>query len=188
MPHSAKQFLVSKLSTQAAHDGVTLDEVEKRMFLFSESADDTDFEAQELFDKTYDSQSYESKVTKLLRKAYAHDKRSKEGKLEWTDALKALSQEDFYGLIMIDQAGIPRSQSGDWRVVLESLPFAISELAVISLGFLVVFRPSVVSLDLPDWARWLAYPLFVWLVWYIGRVFSKLQTAKAIKQSKRRGR
>ena len=58
---------------------------------------------------------------------------SKEGKLEWTDALKALSQEDFYGLIMIDQAGIPRSQSGDWRVVLESLPFAISELAVISL-------------------------------------------------------
>ena len=69
-------------STQAAHDGVTLDEVEKRMFLFSESADDTDFEAQELFDKTYDSQSYESKVTKLLRKAYAHDKRSKEGKLK----------------------------------------------------------------------------------------------------------
>ena len=56
----------------------------------------------------------------------------KKGSLSEQDALKALSQEDFYGLIMIDQAGIPRSQSGDWRVILESLPFAISELAVIS--------------------------------------------------------
>src|SRR5580700_4624694 len=102
-PAAAKQILLSKVSAQATHEGVALDEIEKRMFVFSESPDNADFEAQEVFEKKYDSSDYESKVTKLLRKAYAHDKRTKEGKKEWTDALEALSREDFYGLVMIDQ-------------------------------------------------------------------------------------
>jgi hypothetical protein len=99
--------------------------------------------------------------------------------------LKALGREDFYGLVMVDQAGIPRRQEGAWQFYLEQLPFEIVELVVIALGFLVVFRPEAMRLNLPDWARWLAYPLFVWLVWYIGRVFQRMQTAKAIRRSKR---
>jgi len=178
---------LSKLSTQAAHDGVVLDEVEKKMFVFSESSGNADLETQEAFDRKYDGRDYESKVTKLLRKAYAHDKRTKEGKREWSDALKALGKEDFYGLVMIDQAGISRSQDELWRVELEGLPFAITELAVIGLGFLVVFRPSALGMSLPDWIRWLAYPLFIWLVWYIGRVWSRMLDARAVKQSKRPG-
>ena len=114
-PDSAKQLLLSKLSAQAIHDKVSLDEIEKRMFVFSESSGTADLEAQETFDTKYDSNDYESKVTKLLRKAYAHDKRTNEGKREWTDALKALSREDFYGLVMLDQAGIPRNQDELWR-------------------------------------------------------------------------
>jgi hypothetical protein len=187
-PASAKQFLSSKLSAQAAHDKVTLDEIEKRMFVFSESSVTADIEAMEVFDKNYDSGDYESKVTRLLRKAYAHDKRKKEGKREWSDALKTLSQEDFYGLVMIDQAGIPRSDEGLWQFELEWLPFEVIELAVIVLGFLLVFRPSALGLSLPDWARWLAYPLFLWLFWYIGRVWSRMWDARAVKQSKRPGR
>lgn len=183
-PDSAKQFLLSKLSTQATHDNVILDEIEKTMFVFSESSGTVDIKAQEAFDKKYDSNAYESKVTKLLRKSYARDKRTKEGKSEWSDALKALSNEDFYGLVMIDQAGIPRKDDGLWRFELEWLPFELIELAVIVLGFLVVFKPSVLGLSLPDWVRWLAYPMFVWLVWYIGRVFYNMQMAKAIRRSK----
>src|ERR1035438_7507656 len=184
-PASAKQFLVSKVSTQAAHDGVPLDDVEEKMFVFSESSCSADLDAQEAFDKNYDSGDYESKVTKLLRKAYAHDKRTKEGKSEWADALKALSREDFYGQVMIDQAGIPRSQDGEWQFYLEQLPFDMIEIGVIALGFLVVFRPAALGLYLPDWVRWLAYPLFVWLVWYIGRVWGRMQIAKATKPSRR---
>ena len=82
----------------------------------------------------------------------------------------------------------PTNDAADYRVriftPLEELPFAIIELAVIVLGFLVVFRPSAVGLSLPDWVRWLAYPLFLWLFWYIGRIFYNMQMAKAIKRSK----
>jgi hypothetical protein len=60
---SAKKFLLSKLTEQAMHDGVVLDEIEKRMFLFSESSGSPDFDTQERFDKDYDSETYESKVT-----------------------------------------------------------------------------------------------------------------------------
>jgi len=187
-PDSAKQFLLSKLSAPAAHDRVTLDEVERRMFLFSESSGNAGLATPEVFDSKYDSTDYESKITKLLREAYAHDKRTKERKREWTDALQAVSREDFYGLIMIDQAGIPRSQDAMRLSVLGSLPFGIAELVVIGLGFLVVFGPAVPGLSLPDWVRWLAYPLFVWLVWYIGRVFARMQIAKAIRRSGLRGR
>ena len=185
---SAKQFLLAKLSAQAARDGVSLDDIEKRMFLFSEISGNPDLEANETFDEKYDDNAYESKVTKLLRRAYARDKRTETGRGEWKDALDALKQEDFYGLVMVDQAGIPRKQDalrGElWRFELEWLPFEIVELIVIALGFLVVFRPDVLRLRLPDWVRWLAYPLFVWLFWYIGRVWERMQTAKAVKQSK----
>jgi|HubBroStandDraft_6_1064221.scaffolds.fasta_scaffold2421612_1 hypothetical protein len=88
---------------------------------------------------------------------------------------------------MIDQAGIPRSQKGLMAFELELLPFEIVELVVIILGFLIVFRPSVLGLYLPDWVRWVAYPLFIWLFWYVGRVFGRMRLAKAIKRSKPSG-
>lgn len=180
---SAKHFLLGKLTAQADRDGVALDDIEKRMFVFSEASGKADFDAQEAFDKNYNDTQYEAKIKKLLRKAYANDKRSTENKREWTDALRALSHDDFYGLVMIDQAGIPRGHGGEWQFFFEQLPFDLVELGVMALGFLVVFRPSVIHLYLPDWVRWLAYPLFVWLVWYIGRVWGRMQTAKAIKRA-----
>jgi len=187
---SAKQFLLTRVSDQAALDGVSLDDIEKRMFLFSEASGSPDFEANEIFDEKYNDKAYESKVAKLLRRAYAHDRRTDEGKQEWRDALGTLSKEDFYGLVMVDQASIPRKQEAVrrelWRFELEWLPFEVIELLAIILGFLIVFRPSVLGLYLPDWVRWLAYPLFVWLFLYIGRVWQRMQTAKARKQSKSR--
>jgi hypothetical protein len=182
---SAKQFLVSKLTARAMRDGLVLDEIEERMFLFSEASARPDFEAQETFDRDYDSKAYESKVTKLLRRSYTRDKRTQDGKASWNSALKALSKDAFYGLVMVDQAGISRSREGLWQFEFEWLPFEIVELAVIAVGFLVVFAPAALRLTLPDWVRWLAYPLFVWLVWYIGRVFQRKQTAKAIGRARR---
>jgi hypothetical protein len=182
---SAKQFLLSRLTEQAMHDGVILDETEKRMFLFSESSEGTDLEAQQKFDADYDPKTYEAKITKLLRRSYARDKQTGDDKGYWKPALKELAKEDFYGLVMVDQAGISRSHEGLWQFQLELLPYEMVELAVIAIGFLVVFAPEALHLKLPDWTRWLAYPLFVWLVWYIGRTFQRMQTAKALRRSKR---
>ena len=150
---SAKQFLLAKLTEQAMHDGVVLDETEKRMFLFSESSGGTDLEAQQKFDAGYDSKAYEAKITKLLRRSYARDKQTGDDKEYWRPALKALATEDFYGLVIVDQAGISRSHEGLWQFELELLPFEMVELAVIAVGFLVVFAPDALHLRLPDWAR-----------------------------------
>jgi hypothetical protein len=94
---SAKQFLLSKITEQALRDGVSLDEIEKKMFVFSESSGNADVDAHEAFDRTYDSSKYESKISKLLRRAYAHDRQTREPKQKWADSLNALSRDDFYG-------------------------------------------------------------------------------------------
>jgi hypothetical protein len=176
---SAKQFLLSKLVEQASHDDVELDDVEKRMFLFSESSGSTDFEAQEKFDSGYDTRAYESKVAKLLKRSYAHDKKVNES-TSWKGALDALSHEDFYGLVMVDQAKIPRSRAALWAFAFKIVPFVLAESAVVGVGFLLVFRPSVFHIHLPDWFRLLLLPVFFWLFWYVGKILGRIRTAKSL--------
>jgi hypothetical protein len=181
---SAKQFLLSKLTEQASRDGVALDETEKRMFLFSESSGSPEFEAQEEFDKDYDSKTYESKVTKLLRRSYRRDKETEDGKACWKAALKALSRADFYGLVMVDQARIPRANEGIWIFLLGMLPFALTEVVLLAIGFVLVFQPLTFHLHLPDWFRLLLLPFFLWLFWYVGKVFGRLEIAKSTNRTK----
>ena len=181
---SAKQFLLSKLKERAGQDRVALDDIEQRMFLFSESNATPDFEAQEKFDRDYDANAYEAKVTKLLRESYAHDKHIAEASHEWAEALKALGEEDFYGLVMVDQAKISRpTQAGGvcagwWPSALGMLPFAVTELAVIGIAWFVVFHPHGIVSRLPDWLRLILLPVFFWLIWYVGKVFGQVGPSK----------
>src|SRR6202142_3086858 len=174
---SAKQFLLSRLSEQASQEGVALDEIERRMFLFSESSGRPDLEANEKFEKDYDSTAYESKVTKLLGRVYANDKKNEADGASWKAALKTLAREDFYGLVMIDQARIPRTNDlaiapgsiDSWRFLIGMLPLALVEIGVLVVGCILVFQPFRFGLHLPDWFRLLLMPLFFWLFWYSGR-------------------
>ena len=108
---SAKNFLLSKIEVQALLDSVSLDEIEKRMFLFSEVSGTPDYEANDQFESEYDEEKYEHKVARLLRRSYARDKKTSIEKAEWAAALDALRAEAFYGLVMVDQAAIPRPKS-----------------------------------------------------------------------------
>jgi hypothetical protein len=106
---AAKLFLVAKVLEQAALDGVPISDIEKRMFLFSETGQDPpDFEAAEKFDEDYDDGEYEGKIAQLLHRAFARDRQTREAKDLWNKHLSALKGEDFYGLVMVDQAGIPQ--------------------------------------------------------------------------------
>ena len=182
---SAKQFLLSKLDEQASRDGVALDEIERRMFLFSELAGRPDFEANEKFEKDYDSDEYESKVAKLLARSYARDKKAEDGGTSWKAALKALGKEDFYGLVMVDQAKIPRVTEAPrvngnlWVFLLEMLPLVLVEGGLICVGSILIFQPSRFRLHLPDWFRLLLLPLFFWMFWYVGRIFARRQLEKS---------
>jgi len=103
---SAKQFLISKVLRQADSDGVVLSVFEKQMLDFSEgAASAVDIEAVPNFDSEYDSDAYEVKIARLLRRAYQHD--AKLGQThQWQDAQNALGSEDWYILVMLQQAGI----------------------------------------------------------------------------------
>jgi hypothetical protein len=180
---SAKQFLLTKVGEQASPDGIALDEIERRMFLFSETSGKPDFEASEKFDKEYDSQAYESKVGRLLGRAYARDKKTEDGRASWMQALQAL-REDFYGLVMVDQAGIPRTQAGIpgadqglWGFFLELLPLALVQGGILIVGAILIFQPSRIGLHLPDWFRLLLLPVFFWLIWYVGKIFQQRSQA-----------
>jgi hypothetical protein len=100
------------------------------MFLFSEVDDRA--EAARLMEEAgtkFDDERYERKVAGLLRRAYRQDRK------RWRSMLGALRDEDFYGLVMIEQAGLPmpgRRTGGpaeDWlglaRTFLAILPDAL---------------------------------------------------------------
>ena len=181
---SAKQFLLSRLIEQAQHERVPLSEVEKQMFLFSEtSVSGSNPKAAEKFDAECNRDDYEAKITKLLRRAYSRDKRTPDGKQPWKESLSALRDEDFYGLVMVDQAGIPRPEPHLGAFGLQFVLFTVIELAIIAIGSLVVFQPSRLRLAIPDWLRLLSMPMFIGLIWLVGEVFGFMEWAKFRKRA-----
>lgn len=165
---SAKQFLLDHVLEQATRDGVTLSETEKRMFLFSEASPSPDWEANEKFEAEYDDSQYERKIAKLLRRAYARDKKA--GTLEaWKGCLKTLKKEDFYGLVIIDQAGIARpkdySAMLDCTTVLTIVSFAIGGFAIV-----VFLNPLHWGYLRSDVIRLVGAVLLLGIAWGIGEL------------------
>jgi hypothetical protein len=66
--HEAKEFLISKIVTEAQSENVPLSEVERKMLYYTESAwtlpDMT--EVAEEFDSEYDQSKYEKKIARLV--------------------------------------------------------------------------------------------------------------------------
>ena len=171
---SAKQFLISKVLRQAVSDGVMLSDLEERMLNFSEgAASAADIEAVANFDSEYDSDAYEAKIAWLLRRAYQHD--AKLGQThQWQDALSALRSEDWYILVMLQQAGIKRGVGWDITVLcicagietliglsyargVIGLRWALIGLAV--FGFGIVRQIVRIKASRHSWSRGLSSPL-----------------------------
>lgn len=184
---SAKQFLLSRVEEQALHDGVPLSDVEKQMFLFSEAtASDKMLALAQEFDVTCDDADYEGKISELLQAAFRRDKASSEAVAAWKQSLEALREEDFYGMVMVRQAGLPfsrRSVAGDIRLgvsaFLDLAPVAGIALAVGVPGFLVVFDPFQWGLIHSEWIRLALFPAFVFGVWWAVGRYTKSEFAKS---------
>ncbi len=185
----AKQFLLSKVEEEAQREGVQLSEIEKRMFMFSEtSGAKPDFEASERFDAEYDGDEYESKIAKLLRQSYGRDKESAGGKTPWKEALDCLKDEDFYGLVLIDQAGIrsrsitdlPPDASISVRNIFSAkdILFLLIEVSVLAVGVEVVFDPLGWKLVHADWLKLLLMGVFMALIWSIAKIYERKMIPK----------
>jgi hypothetical protein len=102
----AKKFIQRAVADQAAQDGVQISKLELDMLNFSEESGDQRMLALvEKFDAEYESDTYEKKVTQLLRRSY-DTARGALGPDAWREALSAFEGHDVYVMVMIEQAGI----------------------------------------------------------------------------------
>jgi hypothetical protein len=112
-PITAKQFLIDKVVEEAKFEQVSLSEVERKMLYFTEQSPSLPdiYEVNEEFERNYESDNYEAKVASLLKNARSRDQsQSPEHEQQWQDALDALSHQDHYILVMVNQAfGFRRS-------------------------------------------------------------------------------
>jgi hypothetical protein len=144
----AKDFLVAQTAEQAALEGVPLSDLEKRMMYFTESSDTVEdpVKLYEEFEAQYDSDEYESKISKLLHHAYARlKKESDDARAHWDDAIKSLRRGDHYLLVMWDL--VPSDERPRW----DTLKLLAASLGVIAVMFIVVFIATKLE---PQW-RWL---------------------------------
>ena len=73
---AAKEFLISRVIEEARADGVTLSEVERKMLYFTEvhpSLPDI-YDVNEQFERNYDRDEYEAKISRLLKNARDRDR------------------------------------------------------------------------------------------------------------------
>lgn len=104
---SAKEFLVSKIVEEAQRESVPLSEIERKMLYFSEQywslPDIMEVNAQ--FEKEYDSEQYEAKLSELIRHAYDRTRKESQAETErWKEAIRILRKEDHYLIVMINDA------------------------------------------------------------------------------------
>ena len=101
----AKEFLVARIVEEANREGIPLSEVERKMLYFSETGWTLPnmMEVNEEFDRNYDQDDYERKIAGLISN---FEKRTRaENKQEWdtwTRAVRTLSEEDHYLLVMMN--------------------------------------------------------------------------------------
>jgi hypothetical protein len=104
---AAKQFLISKVVEEANFEQVSLSEIEKKMLHFTEvhpSLPDI-YEVNAEFERSYNLDEYEAKITNLLRSARDRDRNESPSREQlWKDALAELSKEDHYILVMVYSA------------------------------------------------------------------------------------
>ncbi len=107
-------FLVGRIAAEAARQGVSLSDIERKMLYFSETGWTLPDIAQvnEAFDREYKQAAYEKKIARLIRQIRAaHRKENPQQFDAWTQAVGAIRKEDHYLLVIINQANAPESSS-----------------------------------------------------------------------------
>lgn len=137
----AKEFLITKIITQAQLERVSLTDIEKKMMYFSESAwtlPDID-QVNDAFERDYDQTQYENKIGKLIRNflATAHKENREEFEL-WKKAVATIRREDHYLLVLIDASYNP-SPDAPWSRFLKLLAMGFGiACTILIVGYLFI--------------------------------------------------
>jgi hypothetical protein len=105
----ALDFISSQIAEEAQRERISLSEIERKMLYFSETAwtlPDIRKVSDE-FDRDYDQNAYEKKISRLIRKAVSRARKEHRRDFEaWTDAVRRLGKEDRFLLVMVRQSGL----------------------------------------------------------------------------------
>ena len=132
----AKDFLVAQTAEQAALEGVSLSDLEKRMMYFTESGyvPEDPIKLNEEFESEHDSDEYEAKISRLLHHAFQRLRKENDAaRKNWDLSIKCLRRGDHYLLVMWNLA------PSTWTPVRDSLRLLVSALGIIALAFLVFY-------------------------------------------------
>jgi hypothetical protein len=142
----AKEFLISRIVTEAQRENVPLSEIERKMLYFSETAWTLPdiMEVNDEFDREYDQTRYENKIARLIRNETKRlRKENPEDFASWVSAARKLKKEDHYISVMIDDAGLPTGSINDkWKgamlvviavCVLMAIPSILRHVGLVSL-------------------------------------------------------
>ena len=98
-------YLADRICAEAARENVSLSDVERKMLYFSE----TDWTLPDMasvsaeFDRHYDADEYEGKISGLVREIEADShENDREKEQEWDAAVKKLSEGDRYLLVLLN--------------------------------------------------------------------------------------
>ena len=134
---------MSQIADEATRAGVPLSETERKMLFFSESAPNARkfVEAVEAFEREVDEQQYGRRIARLIRAARKRAPTSQA--VTWAAAIERLEATDNYLGVMLDQAGLRRSQGLSWRgiVAILTLMGAVVLLQV-TIGWYVGHTPT----------------------------------------------
>src|SRR5258708_3985440 len=106
----AKEFLIARVVEEAKGENIPLSEVEHKMLYFSEThwTIPDIASVSERFDREYNQDEYEEKITRLIKEAAIHDRQQSAEQYDlWWDAIRLLKKEDHYILLIINRARFP---------------------------------------------------------------------------------
>jgi hypothetical protein len=101
----ALDYVSTRIAAEAEREGMPLSEVERKMLYFS----GTDWTLPDMaavsaeFDRDYDENEYERKISGLVRKIESHDEKHDQEELQaWNAAIAKLCEGDRYLLVLLD--------------------------------------------------------------------------------------
>jgi hypothetical protein len=112
----ALDFIASRIALEAQREGIPFSEVERKMLYFSETAWTLPdiWEVNDKFDSEYNQVEYEKKVSNLVKRAVTRARKQQPEELNaWNEAIRRLSKDDRYLLVMTGQAGLARTLRSD---------------------------------------------------------------------------
>jgi hypothetical protein len=145
----ALDFIASQIAEEAQREGVPFSEAERKMLYFSETAWTLPdiWEVSDKFDQEYERTAYEKKISLLIKKSVARARKQHGEELDvWRAAIRHLSKEDRYLLVMVGQAGLgqtvrsARFHRDWWKVLGESI--AVAALFVGFTWLLATINPQ----------------------------------------------